>query len=103
MVAPFTADLLSELGYAAVGPAPNMARARELIDAGEFDAALIDVHIRGERAFALCDLLEAKGVPFALTSGYADWDMPDQWKDRPRLHKPYTIDDVGRVLAELVT
>src|SRR6185503_9803563 len=91
VVAPFTADLLSELGCAVVGPAPNMAAARELIDGEEFDAAILDVHIRGERVFPLCEALEAKSVPFVLTSGYAAWDMPDKWVDRPRLLKPYTL------------
>ena len=35
VVGPFTADLLAELGYEVVGPAPNMAAARELIDEGK--------------------------------------------------------------------
>jgi CheY-like chemotaxis protein len=102
VVAPFTADLLCDLGFEVVGPAPNMARARELILSEKFDAALMDIHIRGERVFPLCDLLEARGIPFLLTSGYADWQVPDKWADRPRLHKPYTIDDVQRALGELL-
>src|SRR4051812_5492679 len=72
VVGPFTADLLDELGCVPVGPAPNMAAARELIENETFDAALMDVHIRGERVFALCGLLAEKGIPFVLTSGYAD-------------------------------
>ena len=99
VVAPFTADLLEDIGYVVVGPAPNMAVARELIEAGGFDAALMDIHIRGERVFPLCEALEAKGVPFVLTSGYADWNMPNQWQDRPRLQKPYTLEDVQAALA----
>ena len=101
VVAPFTVDVLGELGCEVVGPAPNMALARELVESGEFDAALLDVHIRGERVFALCDLLEAKGVPFIFTSGYADWTMPEKWDDRPRLQKPYTIDQVEEALGGL--
>ena len=101
VVGPFTVDVLEELGCEAVGPAPNMAAARELIDAEAFDAALMDIHIRGERVFALCEVLEARGVPFVLTSGYADWTMPDKWEDRPRLQKPYTIADVGEALEGL--
>ena len=101
MVAPFTAEVLGELGCEVVGPAPNMAVAREMVEAGGFDAALMDVHIRGERVFPLCELLAAKGVPFVLTSGYADWHMPDKWDDRPRLQKPYTI-DAGRRGAERI-
>ena len=101
VVGPFVAESLTELGYEAVGPAPNMAAARELIEEEEFDAALVDVFIRGERVFPLCDLLERKGVPFILTSGYADWQIPEQWEDRPRLHKPYVIDQLEEALASL--
>ena len=101
VVGPFTVDVLEELGCEVIGPAPNMAAARELIDAGGFDAALVDIHIRGERVFPLCEMLQAAGVPFILTSGYADWQMPEKWADRPRLQKPYTIDDVERALNAL--
>jgi CheY-like chemotaxis protein len=103
VVGPFTADLLGELGCEVVGPAPNMAAARELIEEENFDAALVDVHIRGERVFPLCELLEERGVPFVLTSGYADWTMPDKWQDRPRLQKPYKLDDVRDALAGVLS
>jgi CheY-like chemotaxis protein len=101
VVAPFTVDILAELGCEVVGPAPNMALARELVDGSDFDGALLDVHIRGERVFPLCELLSAKGVPFVLTSGYADWTMPEKWDDRPRLQKPYTIDQIEEALGAL--
>jgi CheY-like chemotaxis protein len=102
VVGPFTADLLEELGCVVVGPAPNMAAARELIDSERFDAALMDIHIRGERVFPLCDALAAKGVPFVLTSGYADWHMPEKWRDRPRLQKPYRLEEVEEILSKLL-
>jgi CheY-like chemotaxis protein len=101
VVGPFTVDLLDELGCKVIGPAPNMAAARELVEAGEFDAALMDIHIRGERVFPLCEMLEARGLPFVFTSGYADRNMPEKWEDRPRLQKPYTVDQVEKALAAL--
>ena len=102
VVAPFTVELLAELGCHVVGPAPNMAAARELVENEKIDAALLDVHIRGERVFPICDMLESRGVPFVLTSGYADWQMPEKWVDRPRLQKPYTFDQVKEALAPLI-
>ena len=103
VVGPFTAELLGDLGCEVVGPAPNMAAARELIESDvPVDAAMMDVHIRGERVFPLCDALAARGVPFLLTSGYADWQMPEKWEGRPRLQKPYTIDQVEEALAKLL-
>ncbi len=102
VVGPFTADLLGELGYEVVGPAPNMAAARDLIEGERFDAAVMDVHIRGERVFPLCDMLEGMRVPFLLTSGYADWQMPAKWQDRPRLQKPYTLEQIEDALRPLL-
>jgi response regulator of citrate/malate metabolism len=102
VVGPFTADMLGELGFEVIGPAPNMATARELAEQADYDAAMLDIHIRGERVFPLCETLEAKGVPFVLTSGYADWQMPDKWQDRPRLLKPYTLEQVEQALRALL-
>ena len=102
VVGPFTADLLGDLGCIVIGPAPNMAVAREMIETEHFDAAILDVHIRGERVFPLCEILDERSVPFVLTSGYADWQVPDKWKDRPRLQKPYTMDQMERTLAEIL-
>jgi CheY-like chemotaxis protein len=99
VVAPYTVDVLEEIGCIVVGPAPNMAAARELIDTESFDAALMDINIRGDRVFALCETLAAKGIPFVLTSGYAGWQIPEKWQDEPRLQKPYTLDDVEAVLS----
>jgi DNA-binding response OmpR family regulator len=102
VVGPFTADILAELGFEAVGPAPNMANARELAESADYDAAVLDIHIRGERVFPLCEMLEANRVPFVFTSGYADWQMPDKWQNRPRLQKPYSIDELSSALDALL-
>ena len=45
--------------------------------------------------------LAVQGVPFVLTSGYADWHMAEKWEDRPRLQKPYTIGQIEEALTEL--
>ena len=101
VVAPFTRDVLSELGCRVVGPATNMADARALAGTEQIDAAIIDIRIRGEKSFAICEILAARDVPFFLTSGFADWPIPEEWKDRPRLQKPYSIGDLERTLTNL--
>ena len=80
-----------------------MATARELIENESFDAAIMDVHIRGERVFGLCEMLEKRGIPFLLTSGYADWQVPSDWLDRPQLQKPYTFDQLRDALQRTLT
>jgi CheY-like chemotaxis protein len=103
VVGPVTVEILADLGCEVVGPAPNMAAARDLVENGGFDAALMDVHIRGERVFPLCELLLSRNIPFVFTSGYADWHMPEKWRDRPRLQKPYTVEQVGAALSEALS
>jgi DNA-binding NtrC family response regulator len=83
-------DMLSDMGCVGVGPAANMAAALQLASEEALDAAIVDINIRGGKAFPVLKILSQRGVPFLLASGYADWSMPDEWLDSPRLAKPYT-------------
>ena len=47
MVAEITEEVLRDLGYVVVGPAQSLAIANELATTQRFDAATIDVNIRG--------------------------------------------------------
>jgi DNA-binding NtrC family response regulator len=102
VVAPFTKDVLEELGCIVVGPAGNMADARALAASEDIDAALVDIRIRGDKSFPICEILKGRGIPFVLTSGYADWAMPVEWMDRPQLPKPYKLEDVEVALLEIL-
>ena len=102
VVAPFTQGLLEDLDCQVVGPATNMAAARELAESEEVDAAIVDIRIRGEKAFPICEILASRNIPFVLSSGYADWPTPEKWQDRPQLPKTYTIDDVEVALLQLL-
>ena len=101
VVGPFAAEMLKELGCVVIGPAPNMASARQLIEDEPLDAALMDVNIRGEKVFTLCGILQRNGVPFVITSGYADWQVPPELEDCPQLPKPYTFEQMRDALAVL--
>jgi CheY-like chemotaxis protein len=103
VVAPFTQAVLEELGCEVVGPAGNMAVARELAEQDGIDAALIDVRIRGEKSYPICEILNRRGVPFVLTSGYAEWGVPAEWRDRPQLPKPYKVADLEAALLEALS
>ncbi len=83
-------DMLRDMGCRVVGPATNMAAALQLATEEELDGALVDINIRGGKAFPVLKILNERGIPFLLASGYADWSMPEEWQDRPRLAKPYS-------------
>ena len=101
VVSDFAGEVLRELGCEVVGPATNMASARELAQRSAADAAIVDLHIRGDKSFPICEILASRGIPFVLTSGYADWSVPEKLQGRPRLPKPYTLGDVESALRKL--
>ena len=90
VVAAASEDMLSDMGCAVVGPAGNMAAALQLAREEQIDGAIVDINIRGGKAFPVLAILADREIPFVLTSGYADWSMPGDWRGKPRLAKPYT-------------
>ena len=102
VVADASEDMLADLGCIVIGPTGNMAFALQLAEEEEIDGAIVDINIRGGKAFPVLRILERRGIPFILTSGYADWSMPPDWADRPRLAKPYTPNMLRESLAALL-
>lgn len=102
LVAEITEEMLRDLGYEVVGPAQSLAVANELATTQDFAAAIIDVNIRGWKVFSVADLLIDRNVPFVLTSGYADWNLPENLENRPRLMKPYDAEALARELSPLL-
>ena len=97
-----TEMMLADMGCEIVGPAGTMAPALQLATDEPLDAAVVDINIRGGKAFAILTILEKREVPFLLTSGYADWSMPEEWRGRPRLTKPYGEDEMRAAMAALL-
>lgn len=102
VVADDSADILRDLGCTVVGPAGTMASALQLAEEEDVDAAIVDINIRGGKSYAVLKILEERKIPFLLTSGYADWTMPEEWLERPRLLKPYTANMLRESLAALL-
>ena len=102
IVADDTGEIIRSLGGEVVGPAPNMAAALQLAEGEQFDAAVVDINIRGGKAFSVLSILDRRKIPFLLTSGYANWSMPDEWQERPRLPKPYSESALREQLERLV-
>ncbi|CAH2603031.1 Response regulator [Rhodovastum atsumiense] len=93
--------LLQEFGCVVVGPVSSLARALQLAQDGSFDVALLDVVIRGGDVYPVADLLIARGIPFALASGYSKSAFPERLRQYPRLLKPFTRSDMADTLTLL--
>ena len=102
VVAEAADDMLRDMGCVVVGPATTMAPALEMAGAEQLDAAIVDINIRGGKAYPALRILHGRAIPFLLTSGYADWTLPEEWQDRPRLAKPYTPNQLREALLALL-
>lgn len=81
-------EWLSELGHIVIGPAHTLARALEL-GACDIDAAIVDVSLGKDNSYPLVDALIARGLPFALATGYDPSGVEVKYRDQPILGKPF--------------
>ena len=91
-----------ELDGYRVFDAGTLGEARELLEAEQIDALLLDVHIGGEDGYELLDELRSAGpqVPAALLTGTVEID-PRGAQARSVLRKPFTIEELSETVRGL--
>jgi len=95
-------DVLLSMQCEVVGPVARLAEALKLASDEALDAAILDVTINGGQVFPVAEKLLERGIPFLLSSGYGDWALPENMRDRPRLTKPFAIADLRKQLQILL-
>ena len=96
-------ESLTRLGADDVESAATVERAMDAINAQDFDAAVLDMNIRGTVSFDVAEALRAKGVPFVFVTGYGEkMALPDSIADTPVLNKPVDDGTLSRALGELL-
>ena len=101
LVAMLLEDMIGDLGGTVVGAASRVSRALEIVNdpACSIDVGLLDVNLGGEDAFPIATALAERGVPFAFSTGYGNAGLPEHWRSRPTLQKPFTQEQVQSVLS----
>ncbi|MGC6399126.1 response regulator [Sphingomonas sp. FW199] len=103
LIAMMIEDFLDLLGHSMAGQADSVDQALAMVDARGFDAAIVDVNLRGgEQSWPVSDALAAANIPFALATGSGGDDIRAEHHGRPILAKPFTLDQVERTLAQLI-
>lgn len=94
-------DMLTDLGHEVAAVVPRLKEALAAADRETYDLAILDVHLHGESAFPVAEALIKKGVPFVFATGYGERGLPENYRGRPVLQKPFAKDDLERVLKTL--
>jgi hypothetical protein len=46
----------------------------------------------------VADLIRARNLPFIFATGYGSSGLPEEYRDRPALQKPFQIETLARVI-----
>jgi CheY-like chemotaxis protein len=95
-------SMLSDLGWEVAGTAANIDVALSLARSGFFDAAIIDINLDGSMTYPVADILRERAIPFAFTTGYGRMAIDQAYAEVPILHKPFTPDELGALVARLL-
>ena len=98
MIRMMVADMLQELGYTIAAEAGEIGEAIRLAQTTYFDLAILDVNVNGKVISPVADLLKANNRPFIFATGYGLSGLPEQFRNRPSLQKPFQLDTLSRTI-----
>jgi CheY-like chemotaxis protein len=91
-------DMLGELGYTVAAEAARIEEALDAAKNADFDIAILDVNLNGQPISPVADALVARGMPFVFATGYGERGLPEPYRDRPTLKKPFQMDGLKQML-----
>jgi CheY-like chemotaxis protein len=98
MIRMMVADMLEELGYSVAAEAGEINEAIRLAQTTEFDLAILDVNVNGKVISPVAELIKARNRPFIFATGYGSSGLPEEYRDRPALQKPFQLETLAKMI-----
>lgn len=92
-------DMLTDMGHKVVAVVPRVNEALAAVQREAFDLAILDVHLNGQAVFPVAEALIERGIPFVFATGYGERGLPENYRNRPILQKPFAKEDLQKTLA----
>ena len=98
MIRMMVADMLEELGYHVAAEANDVDEAIKLTQCTWFDFAILEVNVKGRLITPVAAAIKARNLPFIFATGYGVEALPEEFRDRPALQKPFLIETLARTI-----
>lgn len=98
MIRMMVSDMLAELGYSVAAEAGEINEAIRLAQCTEFDLAILDVNVNGKVISPVAELIRARNRPFIFATGYGSSGLPQEFRDRPALQKPFQLETLAKMI-----
>jgi CheY-like chemotaxis protein len=95
------AGMVEELGHTVVAEAGNINDALALARTANFEIAILDINVGGERIEPVAEIVAGRRLPFMFASGYGAAGAPQKFRDRPILQKPFLVERLGKAIEGL--
>jgi DNA-binding response OmpR family regulator len=102
LVATMIEKILESAGCIVLGPIPRLREALDAVDHDDYDAAVLDVNLAGERINPVVDVLSERNIPFLFVTGYGENSIPSEYAQRPRVCKPFRMAELIGALSKVV-
>ena len=63
---------------------------------------VVDVNLDGQEIYPVADILAERGLPFVFVTGYGERSLPEPYRGRPALQKPFQAEQLKNTLAGLL-
>jgi two-component SAPR family response regulator len=91
-------DILVDLGFSIIGPFTRISDAMKVVGKETFQAAILDINVRGDMVYDLADAVLARNIPIVFVTGYSAEAIEERFKTIPVLQKPVDRSALERAL-----
>jgi DNA-binding response OmpR family regulator len=102
LVAALIEQILESAGCIVMGPVARVPEALDAVDHDDYDAAVLDVNLAGERINPVADALSERDVPFMFVTGYGANALPSEYAERPHIGKPFRMAELLGMLSTIL-
>ena len=98
-------DMVAGFGGRLAASLSRVDRALDFLrtDWALIDLAILDVNLGGEEVFPVAEVLVDRDIPFVFSTGYGSSGLPEAWRGRPILPKPFVEEGVRQVLERVLS